>query len=695
MSKFFGRLADGLNFKPRASDPSDGQAGDIYYNTTNNVFRFFNGTVWKTVGTGSGTGGINFVDNGDFENGVVNPFVTYADAAGPTPVDGTGGSPVSTLAINSSSPLSQQFDAIFSKDAANRQGEGWSDDVTIDNARAVKGTIIQVDLDYKVGGGFVTGPNSDIQMFIYDVTGAVLIPLDITAIMSAGVAHYRGKFVVQTTGNLIYRLIGHIATTNASAWTFEFDNVRMGPETVETAASSGDRQTEMAPGPSTNLVWTNTGSFSPISSTPTISFVAKATAIYRLYTGQTYGHNGTSAAVYVRWGAVSGSPVFITQNEPFTDLPGTSGFVNQFVEALVLLEAGQSYTFGFEGMVSSSNGEMLGDTALTLNAEQITPDRTTIGASDKVYLSQLITNGTLVTGVDPAKIGEYRAMSRSGGVLVDDTPTVPPNTTDGIRVYADVAGNLSSGTAGQITFYKAFIGFGKTIKSEVYAAAAKIGLVPEEFFFDGNTTDYGFGIEYNPNTGIIIFDANKTTSSGHTGRALGLYSGGGPTNGYWDVAISDNPLGLGSPTDNSAYVKDYKSAGTNGGTFTGGSFQTRDLNTVENQQSWIQLSSNQITLERGTYIIDAAASATNVNGHQAKLRNITESSDALTGTTEFSSAASNIMTKSLVCGRIAIASQKVFEIQHFGSTTVSSIGFGIGLGQAPELYTQVKITKLS
>jgi hypothetical protein len=39
-----------------ASDPASGVAGAIYYNTASNVLKFYNGTTWQAVGTGSGGG---------------------------------------------------------------------------------------------------------------------------------------------------------------------------------------------------------------------------------------------------------------------------------------------------------------------------------------------------------------------------------------------------------------------------------------------------------------------------------------------------------------------------------------------------------------------------------------------------------------------------------------------------------------
>jgi hypothetical protein len=37
-----------------ASDPASGVTGAIYYNTTSNVLKFYNGTTWTAIGTGQG-----------------------------------------------------------------------------------------------------------------------------------------------------------------------------------------------------------------------------------------------------------------------------------------------------------------------------------------------------------------------------------------------------------------------------------------------------------------------------------------------------------------------------------------------------------------------------------------------------------------------------------------------------------------
>ena len=141
-------------------------------------------------------------------------------------------------------------------------------------------------------------------------------------------------------------------------------------------------------------------------------------------------------------------------------------------------------------------------------------------------------------------------------------------------------------------------------------------------------------------------------------------------------------------------VKDVKSDGTNGGTFTKGSWQTRDLNTLEgDSDTSVTLSSNQITLTAGKYQIDATAPAYKVGFHQCRFRNITDSTTVIAGTSQRGTS-SNTSISSL-SGYIDITSTKVYELQHRCSTTNSGDGFGdaSGFGES-ELYSVVKIIKV-
>ena len=147
-----------------------------------------------------------------------------------------------------------------------------------------------------------------------------------------------------------------------------------------------------------------------------------------------------------------------------------------------------------------------------------------------------------------------------------------------------------------------------------------------------------------------------------------------------------------------AKLSDTKAANTNGGTFTASAWRTRDLNTEDSDADGIvSISSNQFTLQAGTYRIYASAPAYAVDRHKAKLRNTSDSSDTIIGTTEFTGTASGSpATRSIVAGEFTISAQKTFEIQHYCTTTCTTNGFGVAANVGvSEVYTVVEIWKVA
>ena len=144
-------------------------------------------------------------------------------------------------------------------------------------------------------------------------------------------------------------------------------------------------------------------------------------------------------------------------------------------------------------------------------------------------------------------------------------------------------------------------------------------------------------------------------------------------------------------------IVDQKAANTSGGTFTAAAWQTRVLNTTIGNNTIIgsSLLNNQFTLPTGTYRISVKAPAFDVNRHKAKLRNITDSADTLIGTSEYSDATGNVQASSIINGIFTIISSKVFEIQHYCATTVSTNGFGVESNfGVVEIYTIVELWKI-
>lgn len=94
-------------------------------------------------------------------------------------------------------------------------------------------------------------------------------------------------------------------------------------------------------------------------------------------------------------------------------------------------------------------------------------------------------------------------------------------------------------------------------------------------------------------------------------------------------------------------MRDEKSAGTDGGSFTSGDWRTRTLNTEHaDTGGHASLSSNQITLAAGTYEVEIICPAVGVDSHQAKLRNISDSTDTLVGSTSYCGSGSTQATHS-------------------------------------------------
>lgn len=175
----------------------------------------------------------NYITNGKATNANTLGWATYADAAGTSPVDGTGGSPNVTIATSSTSPLSGDNSFTLVKDAANRQGQGWSYDFTIDASDQAK--VLQLSIDYLVSSGtFVAGStttDSDVTLWFYDVTNGVVIqPSTFRLYSNSSTICTTAISNFQTASNSTsYRLIMHVGSTSASAYTLKVDNVSVAP----------------------------------------------------------------------------------------------------------------------------------------------------------------------------------------------------------------------------------------------------------------------------------------------------------------------------------------------------------------------------------------------------------------------------------------------------------------------------------
>lgn len=161
-------------------------------------------------------------------------------------------------------------------------------------------------------------------------------------------------------------------------------------------------------------------------------------------------------------------------------------------------------------------------------------------------------------------------------------------------------------------------------------------------------------------------------------------------------AMPISPLLVAAPL---IILQDQKATTVAGGTFTAGADQTRVLNTkVVDTGGYCSLSSNQFTLQPGTYEIEAIAPALAVGLNQAWLFNVTDSAVVLVGTSVFSANAANGFSESKILGRFTLAAAKALSIQHRCATTVATSGFGQACSFATpnlEVYTTVVLRKVA
>lgn len=218
--------------------------GDMIYasgaNTPARLAVGSSGQVLKSVGGiptwATFSGGINYLSSNPDAEADTTGWATYADAAASSPVDGTGGSPSSTFTRSTSSPLRGTASFLWTKSAANRQGEGFSYDFSIDASDKAK--VLQISFDYLVSSG--TYADSDMTIWIYDVTNAALIQPAGYTIQNAGVSMAQKATFQAASNSTSYRLIVHTASTSASAYTLQFDNFAVGPQIVTNGAAVTD-----------------------------------------------------------------------------------------------------------------------------------------------------------------------------------------------------------------------------------------------------------------------------------------------------------------------------------------------------------------------------------------------------------------------------------------------------------------------
>lgn len=158
-----------------------------------------------------------------------NGWVRYQNAAASTPSGGgAGGTPSANLTFTrtTSGNLDTGFgNFLLTKAAVNMQGYGVSYQFTI--PEKYKSIQLLFSFAHTSSANYAAG---DIYYFIYDTTNLALISPATGVSIGTGTNITQNSFTF--TNSVNYRIIFHVASTNALAYTFELDRIAIGPASL-------------------------------------------------------------------------------------------------------------------------------------------------------------------------------------------------------------------------------------------------------------------------------------------------------------------------------------------------------------------------------------------------------------------------------------------------------------------------------
>ena len=143
-----------------------------------------------------------------------------------------------------------------------------------------------------------------------------------------------------------------------------------------------------------------------------------------------------------------------------------------------------------------------------------------------------------------------------------------------------------------------------------------------------------------------------------------------------------------------AIIRDLKPSSTDGGTFTSGIWDTRDLTDLQGDSSLVSIEGDSsFSLVPGLYEISITAPARLVGAHQIRLVNVDSNTTVGLGTA-VNSAAATTTSELYIVFKIEVTTK--FEVQHRCATTslnTNAKGYAIPWGDC--IYTQIKIQQFN
>lgn len=665
-----------VRFQPRSADPVNPTEGDSQYADgtvrSEGLWVYKNGS-WTQAGSGSQASSIITGDSSSFE-GSIGSWVTYADAAAAQPVDGTGGSAniTATRTTTGADVLNGIASLKMSKDAANRQGEGISLTVPVPNYLRGQPSVLSFSAkgsaNFDFGTAFDSADPSDVVVYLYDVTNSKLLQPYPYTLISNGIA----QCMVQVPSDCAsIRAILHIATVNATAWDLFIDDVVLGAAINQTVKADSDWE----------------------SYTPTFTGFGTATSVSFFYRkiGDSIQIKGNFAA-----GTTTGTEARISFP---TGLTTDSAKMSSAILLLGLLARDASATTFFHNTVlveQSVSYLTFGEQTSTAHGSTKQTGSGLAAAGDILSfitapfpIQGWTAGATTAASANLNAPAIMRAYKNAGSITAATTiPTWTAEDADTVSAFDSSTGVYTVKIPGD---YQVNAGLEVTATSTSTIQIRKNGSIVSENSAGVTSTRKNIslmlpGLKVG-DTVTVTSSASETVASNNTGT-------------YFDVSRLD--LSGRTYATRVAYVTDERSAGTDYGTIASGSFATRTIQTLRGDTSFISLSSNQITLQPGTYEVDidvpvgqTPAVTTLAALISTRLRNTSDSTTAIVGTPlVLRTPAATIMTSlSKIKGRVVITSTKTFEVQHASNGASSQGGFAGNNGEV-EVYVTARIEKV-
>jgi hypothetical protein len=349
---------------------------------------------------------------------------------------------------------------------------------------------------------------------------------------------------------------------------------------------------------------------------------------------------------------------------------------------------------------------------LTANSGTVTGQTLSVGSgglsvSGTAFINNSTTSTSTTTGALRVSGGVGIVQNTYiGGLLnVASTSQLANTTVSGITSITNTS-NATSTTTGALR-----VSGGVGIGSSVYIGG--ITSITNTSNATSTTTGAlrvsgGVGIGSSVYIGGITSITNTSNATSTTTGALRVSGGVGIGSSVYiggDLIVNGNIISQ-SIGEQIIILEDRKSAGTNGGNASAGSWINRTLNTeVFNNisGSTVSITNGTVTLSPGTYHINASAPAFGINGHQCRF---TGGSITIYGSSEFSfqtggAVKDTINTRSMIDSVFTISTNTTFNLQHRIETSPTPtnrtdvLGSATGFTGTTEVYSQVSIRKIA